>query len=253
MKKIGLLCSLLLMSQMVFSVDGRATTSFGPFTFQHRFSMSEKTVAIAVATALVAKILYDVSWHDQYAKSANVWYQLLTHTIESNNINSVGDPEMLKLKNLIEFDDVLQNNLWINNSYNSWLQPWNWTCSQQFAFKQLKIIEILILYADVLAEKETLTSEAVVKAMRSKFIAVSMYPLVYAHERLTDYAQFINSGNLGFCETRIKNLLSEMKSHINDFKNLLRQSKDYTDELSAKRTHELQEQMIAAQRASRGF
>lgn len=226
---------------------GTVTTPVG--NFSARTELSDKTVAYALCTIVAAKILYDVSWHNQYSNSVNNWYQTANNFIDDYRIQSVTDQTFKKIQHQIDVDEVLQYHVWIDNSYNNWLCPWNWTETQKTALIKCQAIATLILYADIIADG-TLTDQEIIQKLQSKFITTSIYPLVQSGIMLDNTLQFISSNRFDCCSPKIIKLLKELKPFLISYKNILRSSKDYIQEMQTKKTHDLQKELIQATRAS---
>jgi hypothetical protein len=219
--------------------------------FSHGSEISGKTVAMVVAAILAAKVAYDMSWHKEYESQAHHWYYLLHDTIARNSISSVQDASLLKLFAQPDFDSIMQYHAWMENSYNSWFCPWNWTASQKIAFNNLLAVEILTMYADLIALGDQVTGQDVLQSLRAKYACVSIYPLVLSYERMEQHSKFIQLNAANLCNAVISTLLQQMATYLDRFKVLLRQEKDYLAELQMKRTHDLQKELIGAVRASR--
>ena len=244
MKKYGLLFSALLFANVCQpnGFTGRARTHFGPFSLQYDTDLSTKLVLSVAAALLATKIGYDISWHNTYTITTNNWYEVLVSKIKRNNILSINDSKLASIFSAADYDEILQMHIWINNAYGNWLTPWNWTNSLKESFEKLQIIEILTLYADLIAKKDTLTGSDVVKSFRCKYGSLSTYPLLLAYEIIDNHIQFIRTHS----SHSLAYLLMNAVEPLNDFKVLLRQENEYQEEVQAKRTHDLQKEMINA-------
>ncbi|MBP6892540.1 hypothetical protein KBB68_03070 [Candidatus Babeliales bacterium] len=248
MKKYSLLFSTLLFVNVCQPVGftGRAKTQFGPFSLAYDTDLSTKLIICVATVALATKIGYDISWHDRYTTKTNDWYNLLISSIERNNISSLDHAKLISIFSAVDHDEILQMHLWVNNAYSNWLTPWNWTNCLKQSFEKLQIIEILTLYADLIAKKDTVTGFDLVKSFRCKYGSIFVYPLLSAYQIINDHVQFVR--NLS-CHL-LKNILMSAIEPLNDFKVLLRQENEYQQEVLAKRTNDLQQEMINAIAAS---
>ncbi len=202
-------------------------------------------VLSVTAILLAAKISYDLSWHNTYATRTQNWYEILTRTIERNDITSIEDSKLISPFSAVDHDEILQMHIWVNNAYNNWLTPWNWTGSLKTSFQNLQIIEILTLYADLIAKKDTVTGTEVVKSFRSKYSNSSTYPLIFAYTNMDNHIQFIRK----LQNHPLQKTLTSAIEYLNNFKILLRQENEYQQEIQTKRTNDLQEEMIGAIRS----
>ncbi len=244
MKKYGLLFSALLFANVCQpdGFTGRARTQFGPFSLQYDTDLSTKLVLGAAAVLLATKVGYDMSWHNTYTSQTNDWYNLLISAIERNNVSSLDHSKLASVFSAVDHDEILQMHLWVNNAYSNWLTPWNWTNCLKQNSEKLQIIEILTLYADLIAKQDTITGSDLVKSFRCKYGSLFIYPLLSAHEFIDIHVKFIH--NLG--NHHLKRLLMKAIEPLNNFKVLLRQENDYQQEVLAKRTNDLQKEMIQA-------
>lgn len=245
MQKIGIFFSILLMMNTVniqAKTEGILTTMVGPFKIRSTQDLNEKHVLVVAAMILAAKIGYDVSWQNTYIEKTTNWYQMLDCTIQKNQITSIKDSKLQSLFKSLDHDEILQMHTWINNSYNNWLTPWNWTYSLQKSLQNLQIIEILTIYADLFAKEENITGQDIIKTFRSKFSTISCYPLLFAYEIIEKHIQCIrNIQNHPFAD-----LISKAIEPLHNIKVMLREEAEYTAEMQAKRTHDLQQEMIQA-------
>ena len=252
MKKQILIFTLLCLSQGLKPEYYVATTVPTPFgTFFHTDRIAGSTIACVLSAMIVGKMLYDVSWHNQYFNYVKNWYQTTNNFIEYYNIKSVTDRKFIEIQNRIDLDELLKYNLWIDSSYNNWLCPWNWTNTQKMSLYKCQAITILVLYADIVANNDHLTKEEIVQALQSKFIITSIYPLIQSGIMLDRAIEFITSDKHDFCNSTINTLLQELKPFLIEYKNILRSNKDYITEIQTKRTHDLQQELIQATRAAR--
>jgi hypothetical protein len=255
MKKYGLLLSCLLTFNVNKTVDVGLGTGFGwgPFkiSFWQKMEIQNKILIGLVTAAITTKVAYDVSWHDTYATTVNGWYGQLKHCIQSNSIKSVDHAALHSCFSLCDRDDIIIMNRWLQDSYGSWFCPWNWTASQKKAQSRVKTVEILTMYSDLLACGDLVTGEKVVTSARNVCSCMSVYPLVDFYQMIECHIAFIKNGSLDLNDAQVQVLVQSMLPYLEIFKVTLRQEKDYIEELQTKRTHDLQEQMIAAQRASR--
>ncbi|OGB86579.1 hypothetical protein A3J41_00075 [candidate division TM6 bacterium RIFCSPHIGHO2_12_FULL_38_8] len=244
MKKYGiLLCSLLLAHQTCPSDSAGINTNINPTPTDKENIDGKISILLSALTLLLAtKIGYDMSWHTTYACKADNWYALLNNTVQKNQITCVTNEHLKSLFCPVDHDEIMQLHDWLNNSYNSWLKPWNWTESQQKSFNQLHAVEILTMYADLLPLQDTVTGKDLVKAFRNKYVALSIYPLVFAYEMIEKHLQFIAARK----DLNLYALLQQIMPYLNNFKLLLRQEPDYALELQAKRTNDLQKETVLA-------
>lgn len=247
MKKYGLLFSMLLFTNVCQpdGFTGRVRTSWGPFSFIYETDLSTKLVISTAAVLLATKVGYDMSWHDTYRTKTNDWYNLLISSIERNNISSLDHAKLASVFSAVDHDEILQMHLWVNNAYSNWLTPWNWTNCLKQSFQNLQIIEILTLYADLIAKKDTVTGSDLVKSFRSKYSNSSTYPLIFAYTNMDNHIQFIRK----LQNHPLQKILTSAIEYLNNFKILLRQENEYQQEIQTKRTNDLQEEMIGAIRS----
>lgn len=201
------------------------------------------------ATALVANNLY---WHSTYSQKATSYYDLIINTIKTKNISNISDPCLTSLLNIVDFDTIIQHELWLNNSYNNWLTFWNWTASQKQALEKFNTILILSMYGHLiqLQNAGTLTTENLKKDFRLKFGLISIYPLITASNTMKKHCDFV-ANNIAKFPIEIQTLLQQALVYFSEFQVLLRQDADYIKELSDKKTHDLQEELIHATLISR--
>lgn len=241
MKKFKILLFALLLTNMMHStVTITITSKSSNSRLQDSQGASINHLIGVVVVLLAAKIGYDLSWHNSYTTKTNSWHELLISTIEQNNITTIDHPKLLSLFSAVDHDQILQMHTWVSNSYNCWLKPWNWTASQKQSFEKLQIIEILTLYSDLVAKKDTIMGADLVKAFRCKYTGSSTYPLIFAYEMINNHIQFIcNMHN----HTLNQLLLSAIEP-LKNFKILLRQENEYQEEVFTKETNESREKMI---------
>lgn len=252
MKKYGLLLSCLLTFNLSKTVPVEVGTgvSWGPFSIllRKRLDVSQEIILGLVTTAIVSKVAYDVSWHDTYVTTVNGWYGKLKHCIQSNSVDSVNHVALHNCFSQCDLDDIIIMNRWLQSSYGSWVCPWNWTASQKKALNIVQAIEVLTMYSDLLALGTEVSAEEVVTAARK--ICFSMYPLIEFYGLIEYHIDFIKNSSSLVCDLQVQDLVKSMLPCLNNFKVLLRQGKDYTEELQMKRTHDLQQAMVTAQQAS---
>gem|GEM_PF-1333075 len=87
----------------------------------------------------------------------------------------------------------------MNNRYNSWVTPWNWTADMKQAFEAIKklyqealILKMMIDHAPLL-QVDLGNDEALVKAARVFCAGISCYPVVHTIVRLQDDMQTLRS------------------------------------------------------------
>lgn len=248
MKKYGLFLSALLLTSACFpdGFRGSASTGVGPVRINYTTDLSTSLVLGTTAALIACKIGYDLSWQSTYVTKTNNWYEMLICAVERNQITSINHPKLQSLFSTIDHDEILQMHIWVKNSYNNWLTPWNWTTALKLSFQNLKIIEILTLYADLFKQEENITGTAIVRAFRCKYGNISVYPLIFAYETIDAHIQFIRSLN----NHSLEKLLSQTIDPLNNIKVLLRQENEYNTEVQTKRTNDLQQEMINAIHAS---
>ena len=252
MKKQILIFALFCLNQSLkptYLVRGTIPTPF--VTISRTDKIADMTLAYVLSAVIAGKILYDISWHNQYSNCVKNWYQTTNHFIQYYNIQSVTDKKFIEIQNHINLDDLLKYNLWIDSSYNNWLCPWNWTNSQKTTLYICQTVAILVLYADIVANNDQLTKQEIVQALQSKFIITSIYPLIQSGIMLDSALEFIASNKHDFCNSTINNLLQELKPFLIEYKNILRSNKDYIAEIQTKKTHDLQQELIQATRSTR--
>lgn len=255
MKKYGFLLSCLLTFNLTQAVpvDIEAGIGYGPFGFVlgKRLNVSQEIILGLVTVAITSKVAYDVSWHETYATTVNDWYATLRHCIHSNSIKSVDHAALHSCFSQCDRDDIMIMHHWLENSYGSWLCPWNWTASQKKALNIVQAIEVLTMYSDLVALGTQVSAEDVVTAGRK--ICLSMYPLIEFYGLIEGHIDFIKNSLSLIGDAQVQGLVTSMLPSLNNFKILLRQGKDYTEELQMKRTHDLQQAMVTAQQMSNGF
>ncbi len=249
MKKYGLLFSVLLFANACEAVNFKGIGTIGNkyINLRAEEDLSTTLVLSVVAAAIAIKIGYDLSWQSTYSTKTNHWYKLLTCTIERNHITSIIHPKLNSLFSAIDHDEIVQMQIWVDNAYNNWLTPWNWTNDLKDSFQKLQIIEILTLYADLVAKEDNISGIDVVKSFRNKYGNSSIYPLIFAYNMMNNHVQLI--AQLG--HHPFQGLLAKMTDSLNNFKVLLRQENEYQQEVQAKRMAELQQELINATRMSR--
>jgi hypothetical protein len=245
-KPSGLCLALLLVTNTIFPRSDFRTginTPIGRINFTEQ--LNDKTVLYAAALALLIKIGYDVSWHNEYSDKAYRWMQQLDSFVNHKNITLIQDPNLGKLFFASDFDEMFQYLVWLNKSYNSWLTPWNWTTSQKKAINQIKAVSMLTVYNKLLNTDEENLATELKKFCREKFSGISAFPLVTAVEIMQDQQRFATTCPI---QTTIimRTLLSQIGVYLDMFKRVLRQDGDYVAELQTKRTQDLQREMVQA-------
>jgi hypothetical protein len=199
-------------------------------------SYSFTKIACFSATALLlAKISYDLCQHSHSAIKAQILYQELEEAVHIHQVNSLKQLPVLYTKFQTHFHTIVQYHAWLNNSYNNSVTFWNWTDSQKLAFYQLKVIEILTFYSDLIALEDQVTAHDVVKTMQAHFSPLYGYPLIMGCKILSDSIDFIDSSHDSFCNSKIRRLLYLMSPHLKKFKSLLLKDQEYLTELQNKR------------------
>ncbi|MBP9765305.1 hypothetical protein KBD08_03125 [Candidatus Babeliales bacterium] len=107
----------------------------------------------AAAVAFGSKVVYDMSWHKQYACQSKNYYASLQQCLT--------DQEFIaeELYDLCTFDtcyNVVQLVKNIRNSYSSYVTPWNWKQSQKEAFNisRITLLCMLCVYLEGLSESK---------------------------------------------------------------------------------------------------
>ena len=253
MKKYGLLLSALLCTntfQAHFRLGGGS--NFGPVYVGASQDVrldaaTELKIYAAVIGSIVAiKIGSDLIWQATYVKKAQNWYSKFAHEMRSNSAVTIKDVNLGSIFSCDQHDEMIRYGSWIDNAYNSWLCPWNWSSSLKRALYQVRIVTILTLYADLIQLDDQLTGDELVQALRSKFAGVTMYPLVFAYALMLEQLENIKILKKVCSYQVVKQLLTQIKPCLEKFTKLLRQEKDYTDEVLTKRTHDLQQAQINA-------
>ena len=252
MKKIALFCCLLLSC-----FGGRLEapnvvvreTIFLPYGVSASAAGGEDVsglVIMGIVTAVLAgKIVYDRSWHGEYARRVNACYDKML--IHLRNVqagiqeNSKDNPINISFK-----QEVVQLEQWLDCSYNSWLKPWNWTAKQKELYKKVRIVSALTLYSDLVALGDAVTGADVVRLLRKLFAPICMYPLVYGYQIMIKQLQFISSLQINELNDLVGCQCEQRLSDIENFKNLLMEQDAYNQEVQIARTHQLQEQQVAA-------
>lgn len=243
MKKYGILLSCLFLAHniephTIFGID----LNFYPFNVHTSQEIARTTLLSVAAVLLATKLGYDLSWHTTYTQNAHYWYYLLENTVSANNITSVSDARLKSLFSPVDHDDIMQLHKWLNNSYNCWLTPWNWTASQQESFQKLQVIEILTLYSDLIALQDQINGKEILKFCRNKYATMSFYPLIFGYSLIDQHLHFIARTKYN----KLSGLLADMTNYLQNFKLLLRQEKEYQLEIQTKYTHDLQKELINA-------
>lgn len=243
MNKCGLFLICLLSANMTLSPSKvEFGAGYGPCTVKTQTDISTNIMLGIVTILITSKIGYDLSWHATYAIKTHTWYELLKNTIEKNKITSIRHKKLQTLFSPVDYDEMLQIHTWINKSYNSWLTPWNWTESQKTSLQNLKIIEILTLYADLLAHNNQITGANIIKHFRRVYGAISIYPLCFGYDLIKTHLTLISTLKNHCFSALLENIVDD----LHNFQVLLRQEQDYQVDCQAKQTNDLQKEMITA-------
>jgi len=243
-KGLFLIISFCISSQMVFPIETHAGAIYhlghginvGVSTQQ---DISGKIACSLVAAALFSKIAYDMSWHNSYACRVCVLSKMVQVALEEKAEGFLREPEIL--------EQILTLELWLRNSYASWLTPWNWVASQKDAYHLVQGLALVVLYRPLL-DSENVTGQEILRHARSACSTVSLYPLMYFGQELDRHIEFVKT----------EKAFADMLSGLSNIKYLLRQEKEYIDELQTYETHRLAKQLntavtIAGQNSGRRY
>ncbi len=192
-----------------------------------------------LCTGLLAKILYDVSWHDQLHKSISELYDKFINFIEMHDIESLRDKQLDNFftRENLEFIAIYEN--WMQHSYDSCFKFWNWNAEQRVAYEKIQLLSMIALHGPIIQLGNSVTSQDIVSQARKYCFIISSYPLMAYGEIIdTHIARLSNS--LSFCtDLKINSFISEIKKNIYNYRILLHTDKDYAYEFYSFKLHHL--------------
>ena len=100
---------------------------------------------------LLAKIFYDISWHDQYDKAITELYDKFINYIETNDIKSLYELELYNFFTRENLESIIIYENYMRNSYDSCVKPWNWNMGQRVAYEKIKLLSMIALHGPMIA------------------------------------------------------------------------------------------------------
>lgn len=205
----------------------------------HERDISSKVIMGIIATALLSKIVYDASWHNSYATRVESLYSKMLRDIQHYNIDSMEHDKVPLLFDQLTRDEILTLESWLRDSYCCWIKPWNWLPSQKMAYCQVQALAIIALYGPVQYVNGRVVVKDILKNARSLCSAVSTYPLMYYGIELDQHIEFIKAHAHEISNPLLRSMLKNMVLKLSNIKFLLRQEKEYLDEVHMFEMHKL--------------
>jgi primosomal replication protein N len=205
------------------------------------FKVSNETAGAIAAGALVTKIGYDLSWHNDYATKSNDSFGRFMNYVRFNNITSLKDPSLYAFFNSIDPDFCLMYESWLRNSYDSWLTPWNWTASQKAAYEKMEILSMIALHGPMIALSKEEVEKKLVDHARKHCSVVCEYPLVYYGNQIDAHLAALKKG-FSICNQAVQGMLAQLHQELYELKYVLRGNQTYIAECQTLKTHQLLQQ-----------
>jgi hypothetical protein len=188
---------------------------------------------------LLAKIIYDVSWHDQLNKSISELYDKFINYIEINDIQSLHDVQLYNFFAQENLEIIAFYENWMRNSYDSYFKFWNWNTEQKIAYEKIKLLSMIALHGPMIVLGDSLKSQDIITQARKYCFIISKYPLI-TYSEIIDIHIATLSTSLSFCvQGKINSFISELKKNIYNFRVLFYSDKEYACEFYNFKLHHL--------------